>query len=200
MGGANISNMSFKIDKNNLAEINDFQPRIGGHLGLLIDLKLGKVFSIEPGLMFITKGYKFDIPNQSDIRYKYNTFYMDIPVLAKFNWNPKEHFRVYGGLGPVFGLGLFGNLKNNGLSDAQKAYILTNHPRLPLSKEKIDFKSDIKRLDVGLMFTGGINISNFRVGIFYTQGIRSISYDHTTARNRVAGVHVGYTLQFRNEQ
>lgn len=200
LGGANLSNMTVKSDGKNLSDDHNFKPRIGGHAGLLIDLQFGKVFSLEPGIIFITKGHKFHVPTVDEVDFRYNTLYMDIPVLAKFNWNPKENFRLYGGLGPVMGIGLIGRIKNEGLNDAQKEYIQATYPDLPVDNEKVNFREDIKRMDVGIMFTGGINVAGVRVGLFYNQGIRSLEYRNYTQRNRVAGVHIGYTLQFKNKK
>ncbi len=200
LGGANLSNMTIKTEGKNISDEHNFQPRIGGHAGLLIDLKFGKTFSLEPGIIFITKGHKFQAPTIDEVDFRYNTLYMDIPVLAKFNWNPKENFRLYGGLGPVIGIGLIGKIKNEGLTDAQREYIQANYPELPVDNKKVNFGTDIKRMDVGLMFTGGINVAGVRLGVFYNQGIRSLEYRNYTQRNRVAGVHIGYTIQFRNKK
>lgn len=206
VGGMNVSNMSTKVDGSNLASEYGFQPRIGGHLGGLIDLKFGKVFSIEPGLIFITKGFKFDHTFQLDngkkydYSYKFRPFYLDIPVIAKVNWNPKERFRVYGGLGPVFSIGLFGNRKTAFSSnEITLAEVEAQYPGRIEGDGKIRFGDEIKRHDVGLMFTAGINVAMVRIGAFYTQGLTNVTYDHSTARNRVVGVHVGYTFAFRNQ-
>lgn len=201
MGGFNASNMSSKFDGKNYSDELNYNTRLGGHAAFLIDLKIGKVFSIEPGLMFITKGYKsnFSIPNSSDFKLKYNTYYLDIPVLAKFNWNPKENFRVYGGLGPVFGIGLFGKIKPDEMTADQQVYFQDNFPGIPTSEKSIDFGNDNKRMDVGLMVTTGINVSKFRVGVFYNQGLRNIALNQFKTRNRVFGITAGYTIQFKND-
>ena len=56
MGGFNASNMSSKFEGKNYSDQLNYNTRLGGHAAFLVDLKIGKVFSIEPGLMFITKG------------------------------------------------------------------------------------------------------------------------------------------------
>lgn len=201
MGGFNVSNMSSKFEGKNYSDELNYNIRLGGHAAFLADLKIGKVFSIEPGLMFITKGYKgiYAVPNESDFRVKYNTFYMDIPILAKFNWNPKENFRVYGGVGPVIGFGLFGKIKPDNMTAGQEVYFDDNYPEVPKSNKKIDFGKENKRIDVGLMVTTGINVSKFRVGVFYNQGLRNISLNQFKTRNRVFGISAGYTFQFKND-
>lgn len=198
LGGANFSNMSSKYENVNFAKDSDYSLRPGGHLAVMMDLKFGKVFSIEPGLMFITKGFKANaaIAEVPDYRLRFNTFYLDIPILAKFNWNPKENFRIYGGVGPVIGVGLFGKLKVQGSVEQ----LGTQYPNLPRADRSVDFGGEVDRMDVGLMFTTGLNISKARIGVFYNQGIKSITNDMTTSRNRVFGVHVGYTIAFRNEE
>lgn len=201
LGGFNASNMSAKFEGKNYSDELNYNTRLGGHAAFLVDLKIGNVFSIEPGLMFITKGYKskFSIPNESDFKLKYNTFYMDIPILAKFNWNPKENFRVYAGLGPVFGIGLFGKIKPERVNTEQSAYLDDKYPEIPQSNKKIDFGDENKRMDVGLMVTTGINISKFRVGVFYNQGLRNIGLNQFKTRNRAFGIHAGYTFAFKND-
>lgn len=200
LGGFNASNMSSKFEGKNYSDELNYNTRLGGHGAFLGDFKLGEMFSVESGLMFITKGYKgvYAIPNESDFRVKYNTFYMDIPILAKFNWNPKENFRVYGGLGPVIGIGLFGKIKPDNMTAGQQAYF-SDFPEFPTSNKSIDFGKENKRMDVGLMVTTGINISRFRVGLFYNQGVRNIGLNQFKMRNRVFGLHAGYTFQFKNE-
>jgi hypothetical protein len=201
LGGFNASNMSSKFEGKNYSDQLNYNTRLGGHGAFLGDFKLGDMFSVETGLMFITKGYKgvYAVPNESDFRLKYNTFYMDIPILAKFNWNPKENFRVYGGIGPVIGIGLFGKIKPDNMTAGQQEYFDESYPNIPQSNRTIDFGKENKRMDVGLMVTTGVNISKFRVGAFYNQGVRNIGLNQFKMRNRVFGLHAGYTFQFKND-
>ncbi|MCO5247718.1 MAG: hypothetical protein M9887_02045 [Chitinophagales bacterium] len=61
-------------------------------------------------------------------------------------------------------------------------------------------EDDLKRMDLGLMIQAGVRISDFKVGLFYNQGILNVSpytEDGFRMRNRAFGLSLAYVIDFK---
>ena len=85
-GGLNVSTLSGDVD--------DASPKLGAHVGGLVEIKIAKRFSIQPELLLSLQGakseYSYYEPGYSfTSESKINLTYLNIPVLAKFYVTPK---------------------------------------------------------------------------------------------------------------
>lgn len=76
--GINLANVSGKTE----GEKNDYDSKVGLHIGALVEIPVSESFSIMPELNFDQMGAKEDILGE-DV--KLNLNYLSMPVLAKFN-------------------------------------------------------------------------------------------------------------------
>jgi hypothetical protein len=180
--GFNMSNMTMK--DNNGTYSNDFEFLPGFQIGATAEFPVNDNFSVETGLSFFTKGYKYEL---SLLGEKYNTtvsmYYLDIPIVAKGYFNIKG-FDVYGILGPYLGYGLSGKVS----SDSEE-----------MGDEDISFGTstddDFKPLDYGLLIGAGMQFNNFEIGLSYSLGLANISIyedDDLRVANNVISLTAGY--------
>lgn len=150
-GGITISTMSIEEDGVGF----DPQSLVGFHVGGLMDVCLTDRLSIQPGVLFSTKGsaYKgFDL--------KVKASYVEVPVnlVYKLGWTD-YYFMVIAG--PYFGYGVGGYMSYGGV----KADIMRG-------SGGADF---LKPFDMGLNTGVGAAYKNFQLALIYQFGLVNIN-------------------------
>jgi hypothetical protein len=180
--GINVSSIALPL--------NGYGPKIGGQLGLMADMRLSARFSIQPALLFSSKGvtYKFDQRDLSGlyirtIHTKQSLNYLEFPVLALYKLPLKKGAKLYAGLGPYVGAGLFSNTRIKGY-DRQEVDPLDN-----LNRETFPFD----RFDCGLSVAAGVETGRFLLGINFNKGIKPLA-KNTKNYNNTLSVSAGYYL------
>jgi len=150
--GLNIANVSAKYGGK---KITDAKSLLGINLGVYADYGFSDMLALEAGLQFEQKGYKTEQGKETD---KEIVNYFTIPVNLRANVAVGDN-NLYFLAGPTFGIALSGKAKYD---DGDE-------------KETSSFKfgngddDDCKRMNVGLLFGAGFEMSN-------NIGVR-ISYD-----------------------
>lgn len=135
----------------NLANVSA-DPDIGSEsiTGLLlavpIEIGIGESFAIQPEIMFVQKGTRFEenILGSND-KIERRISQIDIPILAKFKFLNTDAFQAYVAAGPVFGFALSGKTKAEALGIS--------------GEEDLDFdEDDYNRLETLVSAGGGIGI------------------------------------------
>jgi hypothetical protein len=151
-GGVNLTNMYVQ-------DVSDENMKVGFNAGFFAKLPVTKGFSIQPELLYTSKGAKEEYNNFIEGRgeYRFNLNYIELPVLAVFN--VARNFNVH--VGPYVAYLAEANikdLKDNGTID-----------------EITDLDADnFNRIDYGVAGGLGIDISNFTLGARYNYGFREI--------------------------
>ena len=156
-GGVNVSNISY-----NNGSIDDASARVAGyHAGLIVDLGLAKVISIQTGLNLSQRGGKELLSTGNNTySYAYRPMYIDIPVLLNIKI-PIGGLAIHLAAGPYFSYGVAGTRE-------------ATYNNVTIS-QKIDW-NDIKRTDVGLRMQARVFLgTSFFVGAYYDQGLSNIS-------------------------
>ncbi len=84
----------------------------GFHLGFTVDVPINDFLSFEPGLVFTTKGLKYEDEFMGvDLKVKVNLYYLDIPLTIKASHDLGGGIKMFGAVGPYVGLGLSGKGK-----------------------------------------------------------------------------------------
>ena len=183
-GGLNLANV---LDKEN--EVNysaDYSLNPGFHFGLTVDLPLNDYLSFEPGLLFTTKGFKFEGDDQTS---KINLNYLDMPLTIKAS-RDFGGLKLFGVLGPYVGFGLRGKAKTTSEYQGRE---LTEEEDLSFGRD-ID-EDALKRLDMGLTFGSGVEVKSISVRISYDLGLsnNALNTDNgATIKNRVLRSSLGY--------
>ena len=185
-GGLNLANMIVEDEDGGPITGDELKMNPGFHIGAAFDYPFSDILSLETGLILNTKGFKIK-EELSAITLKTNLIYIDIPITLKASYD-LGGVKLYGLAGPYVGMGLSG--KNKVEMDDET------------DSEKIVWGNNVdtdnyKRLDMGLSFGGGIEISTIQIGISYDLGLANIFPDNDygyIAKNRVLKFSVGYLL------
>jgi hypothetical protein len=176
-GGVNFSN--FRVD-----EIADNNIKAGLNLGLFAKLPVSNALSIQPEILYSSKGSKLRYDNflQGEGEYRFNFNYLELPVLAVINIG--EHFNIHAG--PYIGYLASVNIKDmedDGTIQGVK-----------------DLKEDnFERLDYGLAGGIGVDFSGFIAGVRYTYGLNEVGESGSLSgqltsdsKNSAATVYIGF--------
>lgn len=151
-GGVNLTNMYVK-------DVSDENMKVGFNAGFFAKLPVARGFSIQPELLYTSKGAKETYNNflEGKGEYRFNLNYIELPVLAVIN--VAKNFNVH--VGPYVSYLAAANIKD--LKDDGTIHNVT------------DLKADnFNRVDYGLAGGFGIDISNFTLGARYNYGFREV--------------------------
>jgi hypothetical protein len=167
-GGLNITNLAI--------EGNDYNAKLGIHLGPVAEFHFGDIFGLETGVLLTTKGGKDKF---GDYKYKTSLTYLEFPIHARAGYDFGTT-RVYGILGPYFGFALGGKYKTEFDGDTDS--------------EKIEFgDGGMSRFDVGMSIGACAAVSIFELGFTYNHGLVDISGDGGhKIKNRAFYISVAY--------
>lgn len=191
--GLNLSKMIIKDDDIDFTD--EFEMKPGFLIGPTVEFPLSQDFSIESGVLLSCKGFKDSYEETYQGGYyksktTFNLWYIDIPVLFKYNFQINEKINLYPAIGPYIGIGLKGQSKNKSESNFGDE-TSTNDIKWG-SDEETDM---LKRFEAGLVFGGGIEYKAFQLGIYYNLGLANIaasSENGVTIQNRVLQFTMGY--------
>lgn len=151
-GGINLSNLY--VD-----DVKDENMKVGVNVGVFGKFPVTQGFSIQPELLYSSKGAKLAYDNiLGNGEYRFNLNYVELPVLAVFNLG--KNFNIHAG--PYVSLLTSANIK-----------------RLDKKNNEIDNIADLdtdnfKRFDYGLVGGVGLDIENFTIGARYNYGLNEI--------------------------
>ncbi|WP_207512074.1 porin family protein [Longitalea luteola] len=151
-GGVNLTNMYVQ-------DVSDENMKVGFNAGFFAKLPITRGFSIQPELLYTSKGAKETYDNfiQGEGEYRFNLNYIELPVLAVINL--AKNFNVH--VGPYISYLAAANIKD--LEDDGTIEDITD-----LDAENFN------RFDYGVAGGLGIDISNFTIGARYSYGLREI--------------------------
>lgn len=176
--GANFSNLY--VD-----DVKDENIKAGLNLGLYAKLPIAKGVSIQPELLYSSKGAKISYNNPligGD--YRFNLNYLEVPVLAVFNVG--KNFNIHAGGYAAYLTSANVKAEDNGSSN----------------EELISFNEDqFNRFDYGLVGGLGFDIKNVTLGARYNYGLNQIGEKNGSvlssqvlrnAKNNNISVYVGF--------
>ena len=200
--GVNFANVS--VDNN--GRVDDAKALTSFQAGIIGDIQLAPIFSIQPGILFTGKGTKTQSGTEGSANwYKAtsNPYYIEVPVNFVFK-TPTGPVKFFAGAGPYLGIGVAGKNKVRG------AILGTNFS----SEDKIDWSNDdpstlnqeegsgfgiMKRFDYGLNGTTGIETRSAVILLNYGFGLANLqsgskSSGNAKNKNRVLSLTVGIRL------
>ena len=151
-GGVNLTNMFVN-------DVSDENMKVGFNAGFFAKLPVTKGFSIQPELLYSSKGAKETYNNflEGKGEYRFNLNYIELPVLAVIN--VAKNFNVH--VGPYISYLAAVNIKDlndDGTIDEIKELNAEN----------------FNRIDYGVAGGLGIDISNITLGARYSYGLHEI--------------------------
>ena len=159
-GGLNMSYL-------NVNSVLDENFRVGYHIGVASEIPVNEMVSIQPEILYSTKGVKGDISllglNASST-FKLN--YIDVPVMLKLNF--AEFFDVH--IGPYASYLISSDISTSGDLGSYEFNINEN---------------DLEEWDFGLGAGAGVHLDNLELGVRYNQGLRQVG--KSTASSLILG-------------
>jgi hypothetical protein len=152
-GGLNIADVS-GINGDN---------RLSGHVGLFINSKLNRNWSVQPEILYSGQGQQFMVVNKE---YTLALSYIQVPIM--FQYYPVKQFYVE--FGPQIGFLLSANVKDD--------------------DDKVEVDNDYKKVDAGLSFGAGIQVTKL-LGFYarYNAGLADLTKnDNRDYFNRVGQI------------
>jgi len=180
------------IERDEKGGVSDYNSVIGFHIGAILDKNINKVFYIQSGIFFSTKGAEYSEKYEHE---KYETaftlYYWEIPLLASAKIAINESLNLRINAGPYIGLTLSGTIKENG-----------EYPEYPEDNYSYSGSTSFSRfksrsfgpLDFGIALGSGIDFQNFYLGINYEYGLIDVSGYYTNSYNRCLGITIGYNF------
>jgi hypothetical protein len=176
-GGLNLTNMYVQ-------DVSDEDMKVGLNIGFFAKLPVTRGFSIQPELLYSSKGAKETYNNllQGEGEYRFNLNYIEMPVLAVINLGKNLNIHA----GPYISYLASVNIKN--MNDDGEI-------------EDIDELNadNFNRFDYGVAGGLGIDVQNFTFGARYTYGLReigksgSLSGDLTKdSKNSAISLYIGF--------
>jgi hypothetical protein len=192
-GGVNFSNISSSSD----GSYRDGNMLTTFNAGVVADLPLATMFSIQPGVVLSGKGAKvshyYSVGGDviASDKVKLNPLYIEVPVNFVVKLPITTGTNFFFGAGPYGAIGVGGKYKaeaNAGNVDATATHNL---------KFGNDSNDDLKSFDYGLNALAGLEIDRVMLNINYGYGLAKIvpnSDDNSNDKNkyRVLSVNVGF--------
>lgn len=175
--GVNLTNMYVQ-------DVSDENMKVGFNAGFFAKLPITRGFSIQPELLYTSKGAKETYDNfiQGEGEYRFNLNYIELPVLAVINL--AKNFNVH--VGPYVAY----------LADVNIKDLEDNGTINEISDLDTD---NFKRIDYGVVGGLGIDISNFTLGARYSYGLREIGESGSLSgeltkdsKNSVISLYIGF--------
>jgi Outer membrane protein beta-barrel domain len=182
-----ISNYSFKI----LGYSISGKSSTGITAGLLGDIPIGKLFSLQPAVNFVQYGTKIESGSEADGYLERNNLKVnsiEIPLHCLYNAAAGKG-RVYFGAGPALSFHLSGKRKSYNSYDGE-------------TENKLQFGSDdnadLKSLNIGADFMAGYCFANgFFVAANYNLGLNNLepgSSADESSKSHYFGIKLGYFI------
>lgn len=175
-GGVNLTNMYVE-------DVSDENMKVGLNAGFFFKLPVTKGVSIQPELLYSSKGAKETYDNfiEGEGEYRFNLNYIELPVLAVFN--VAKNFNLH--VGPYVSY-----LAGVNIKDMNDDGTIDDIAELDAE--------NFNRVDYGVAGGLGIDISNFSIGARYSYGLREIGKSGSLAgqltkdsRNSAISLYIG---------
>jgi len=174
-GGLNLSTLY-------TGDIDDKDPRIGFHAGIFTEVAVAEYFSIQPELLFTTKGntYTYSVDGPANIinadgEAEIKLSYIELPILAKVSIAEVVNIHA----GPYAGYLVAANTSLDG-------------DILDQFDEDID-RDNFNPWDFGVAVGAGVDLSAVSIGVRYNYGLVEIA--ESTAAESLLGDSKNAVLQ-----
>lgn len=186
-GGFNLSQFRYKYGDEVIHEPGA-KPKPGYNVGVMLDLPIKNMFSLETGVLLNSKGNKIsgnEIMNVKNYLQRENLIYLDIPVLFKITM-PIRKVKFFAMGGPYIGQALSGKRKGEGIMNS----VPTNW------EDDIKWGDEYDRLDYGTKIGLGLRYNKYQIGTSYEFGFKNLSIikPSTDRRNRALELYISYAL------
>ena len=202
-GGLNIANVSVTDN----GRVEEAKSLTSFHVGAVADLRLSKVVSFQPGILFTGKGTKSQTGRESDANYYKavtNPYYIEVPANLVFKLPLGEHSGLFVGAGPYLAVGVGGKNKAEGrylgmAFDVENDIEFSDDDPTTLNFEEGAGFGIMRRFDYGLNGIAGLEFQNVLFSVNYGHGLAKIQSGADNSsddmnKHRVWSFSIGFKL------
>lgn len=171
-------------------DINGSQLKLNYQIGVGMDYALSKRLSIQPSVLFITKGAKYD---QSQEKTTLNPQYIELPIMAAYKYRLSDNVKLAISAGPYMAYALGGKYKDEIYTSETTTLVEKN-----IFGDRNNFENrslSDNRFDYGLGVGTTLEVRNFLIGLNASSGLKKILKDVSRfkdAKNVCYSLSVGY--------
>jgi hypothetical protein len=169
--------------------------------GLFIDIAVSESFSIQPGVYYSNKGYKFDggfdygIGTIENINIQTKITYIQVPLNFLYNVNTNAGKLFIGG-GPFAAVAI--KARNKGQITADEEAYFDDSGSADLDAEQpIGKEGGLKRMDYGVTGLAGFRLNNgLLISANYDLGLANINFssEEGKIKTRTIGISLGFSF------
>lgn len=175
MAGMTFSNVTGE-------DADDFVSLTSFLVGGFAELPVSNVISIQPELLFRTKGFSQEMGAD---KLSLKASYFQVPLLLRANIPTSGNVRPHLYAGPALGFKM-------------SCKITGNDSGQDIDEDCKDFDADTKGTETSLVFGGGLDIKNFTVGIRYDLGLSRVAEDdEEDSKLNSLAIYVGWGFVLR---
>ena len=173
-----VAGLNLASASGDVGELFD-ESRTGFAVGGAVEFGMSPTLSIRPEVLYTQKGAKV---SEGDDEFRFNTSYIEIPVLAKYAFPMQGSIRPHLLAGPALAFNTGCELELEVSGDTESA-------------DCEDDGLEISSFDYGLMFGAGVDIGAFNLGVRYDLGLSDIpDSDDADGKNQVLSFMAGFTF------
>lgn len=202
-GGINLANVSITES----GRIDDAKMLASFQVGIIGDINLAEIISLQPGLLVTGKGTKSQDGDPSDANYfkaTTNPIYIELPLNLVFKGPIGPDTKFFAGAGPYIAIGIAGKNKTEGKFlgtsfSSEKDIEWSDDDPTTLDYEEGAGFGVMKRFDYGLNGTAGFETKNIVLSVNYGLGLAKLqsgsnSSEDDKNKHRVLSFTVGLKL------
>jgi len=202
-GGLNLANVSITES----GRIDDAKMLASFQVGIIGDINLAEIISLQPGLLVTGKGTKSQDGNPSDANYfkaTTNPIYIELPLNLVFKGPIGPDTKFFAGAGPYIAIGIAGKNKTEGKFlgtsfSSEKDIEWSDDDPTTLDYEEGAGFGVMKRFDYGLNGTAGFETKNVVISVNYGLGLAKLqsgsnSSEDDMNKHRVLSFTLGLKL------
>jgi Outer membrane protein beta-barrel domain len=201
-GGIQLADMRNKPD-DRTGLTDETKMLFGYQAGVVLDYSFNKVLFFQPGLQVNSKGSKIQesltlggITTKTTI--KANPLYVEMPLLLGVRFG-LENLKIYGMAGPYLAYGVAGKntFKLESISGGTTTVLLDSSEPIKWGNEtSLSNPVNLRRFDMGLTVSAGVELRNMQLGVYYSPGFVNISPDNSGRELFNSNIGLSATLLF----
>ncbi|MDD4636248.1 MAG: porin family protein [Bacteroidales bacterium] len=169
-------------EKNRATPINSLS------FGVVFDWLWLENFYLQPGLMFVPKGYESYRRQSSDttFNYKLRAYYLEIPLTVAYKYPINRNVRLFADAGAYFSIGLFGKIREDDVVWEKVMDTFGNYKNQDMEQ--------LQSYDMGWQLGGGVELyDRVRLRVGYERGfLQTIKNFDSSQQNTMWSLSVGY--------
>jgi len=190
-------NVKAGVSMNNMTSVDESKMKFGYNIGVGMDYQLTEMWSVQPSLMFTTKGFKID---KKEIEASYNPMYIQLPIVAAAKFKIDESMKFVVNAGPYLAYGIGGKGKYEQQGGNEVKFNLFKKTK----KDGLEMDPELKKFDFGLSFGVGLELNSIIVGLNAEYGLSNVAKKESvietsgedgkkiSPKNLGVGLSVGY--------